>query len=50
VSSYWIKLREQESTGNWKRKPYIALYGDFALEGATSQYYMMMMMVVVVVE
>jgi hypothetical protein len=29
VSSYWVTLREREDTGNWKRKPYIAVYGDF---------------------
>jgi hypothetical protein len=31
-SSYWMTLRKQEDTVNWKRKHYIALCGKLALE------------------
>ena len=33
--SYWITLREREDTENWKRKHYITLNGELALEVAT---------------
>ena len=34
VSSYWITLRKLEDIVNWKRKHYIALPGELALEEA----------------
>jgi len=34
VSSYWMTLRIQEDTGNWKRKQQIILCVEHALEEA----------------
>jgi hypothetical protein len=33
-SHFGMKLRRWEDTGNWKRKHYIALSGEFTLEEA----------------
>jgi hypothetical protein len=32
VSSYWMILRKRQDAGNRKRKYYIALFGELALE------------------
>jgi hypothetical protein len=34
VGSYWMTLRKGEDTLSWKRKLWIALYGELALEVA----------------
>jgi len=34
VSSYGVTLRQREGTGSWKRKYYIALYGELDLQEA----------------
>jgi hypothetical protein len=32
VSSYWMTLRKRKNTGNWKRKHWLPLSGERALE------------------
>jgi len=39
VSSYWMTLRKKKDTGNWKRKHYIALCGELALEETMDMSY-----------
>jgi len=37
VRSYWINLRKREDIGHWKRRHWIALCGELALEVAMDQ-------------
>ena len=39
VSSYWMTLKEQKVVGKWKRKHYIALCGELALDEAMDMSY-----------
>jgi hypothetical protein len=34
VSNYWVTFTNRKDTGNWKRKHYIVLFGELALEEA----------------